>query len=240
MTGFPLSVFSRAAPSALALLAAGTAAAILLESGWADLLSDAAAAAAVTLALTGGAVLAGSAAGTLFGLAGAWMPVAGWPGRWLGAAGPALPGFLLAGLAASAGAGAPVWGIAVLAVPAACQAARLGWRGLALAAGSPGVRTAEGLGLGPQAVMRRHVVPLALGPVGAGLGTTVLAAVTSCAAVETLFRIPGAGALLVDSARRGQAGATLLALGILCAVALLLRAIATLLHGWLDPRARTV
>lgn len=199
---------------------------------------------AVTLLLTLPSLAVGTALGTL---AGAWAAVAprspgGLFGRLLAGAGPLLPGFLLAALATLAvrvGASPTPLGWTALAIPAACQAARLARPAMdrALGPGPEGgaVRMARGLGLDERAVLRHHALPQAVAPVMRGLRAAVLAAMVGAVALESLLDLPGAGALMIDAARAGTASGAVPALVALGGLTALLAALGLAVRDWIDP-----
>ncbi|MDR6772028.1 ABC transporter permease subunit [Azospirillum sp. BE72] len=199
---------------------------------------------AVTLLLTLPSLAVGTALGAL---AGSWAAVAprsagGLIGRFLAGAGPLLPGFLLAAVAAlavRAGASAAPLGWTALAIPAACQAARLSRPAMerALGAGPEGgaVRMARGLGLDERTVLRHHALPQAVAPVMGGLRAAVLAAVVGAVALESLLDLPGAGGLMIDAARAGSAAGSLPVLVALCGLTALLGALGLAVRDWIDP-----
>lgn len=198
----------------------------------------------VTLLLTLPSLAVGTALGTL---AGSWAAVAprsagGLIGRLLAGAGPLLPGFLLAAVAAlavRAGASAAPLGWTALSIPAACQAARLARPAMdrALGVGPEGgaVRMARGLGLDERTVLRHHALPQAVAPVMGGLRAAVLAAMVGAVALESLLDLPGAGALMVDSARAGSAAGAVPVLVALGGLTALLNALGLGVRDWIDP-----
>lgn len=230
-------------PATLLPIAAG--AALAWAVAWAVGLSglDAArgllAATAFTLLLVAPALLLGAGLGAL---AGAWAGLTphsggGWTGRALIAAGPLLPGFLLAALAAlavRAGAAAAPLAWAALALPAACHAARLARPAMSAALTSDALRMAEGLGLDDRTVLRHLALPAALAPVTGGFANAALSALAGATAVESLLDLPGLGALLIDAARVGSLSGSLPAVIALCGLAGLLKALGATLGGWLQ------
>jgi len=223
-----------ALPAALLPVIAGVALAAALgpEPGAATGLL---AALALTLLLVLPALAVGTAVGAM---AGAWaglapQSAAGRTGRLLAAAGPLLPGFLLAAaaaLAVRAGASALPLGWAALALPAACQAARLARPAMenALGMGSTGggaLRMAQGFGLDDRAVLRHHVLPAAAAPALGGFQNAVLAAIAGATALESLLGLPGAGGAMIDAARNGSAAGALPALIALCGLTAFLGAL---------------
>lgn len=232
-----------ALPAALLPVATGMALAAALGADPSGAAFGLLTALAVTLLLILPALAVGTAVGTL---AGAWAGLlprsfAGWFGRLLGALGPLLPGFLLAALAATAvhdGASAAPLGWTALALPAACQAARLSRPAMDRALDGGVVRMVQGFGLDDRAVLRHHALPAAAVPVMGGFRNAVLAAVTGAVALESLLGLPGAGALLIDAARGGSAAA-LPPLVALCGLAAFLTALGAVARDWLDPLAWT-
>lgn len=203
---------------------------------------------AVTLLLTLPSLAVGTALGVL---AGSWAALAprsagGLIGRFLAGAGPLLPGFLLAAVAAlavRAGASAAPLGWTALAIPAACQAARLARPAMERAFGTGpeggAVRMARGLGLDERTVLRHHALPQAVAPVMGGLRAAVLAAMVGSVALESLLDLPGAGALMIDAARAGSAAGALPALVALCGLTVLLGALGLAVRDWIDPANRS-
>ncbi|WP_168220386.1 ABC transporter permease subunit [Azospirillum thermophilum] len=244
------------AATALLPVAAAVAVALAIDPDWAETAVRTASGLLVTAVLAVPALVMGTVLGTLVGLhAGLRRPsAAGFTGLLLGWLAPALPGFLIAaaalalvnelggepggGLAGGAlgGGTALALGWLVLALPAACQAARLAGPAMDAALDSGPVRMAEGFGYGPREILWHHAAPLALAPVAGGLGTAILALLAGAAAVESLFGLPGAGALLVEASRQGETAAGLLAFAMLSGLSALLRAGARGLQRRLDPR----
>lgn len=203
---------------------------------------------AVTALLILPALALGTAAGSL---AGAWAGLAprsaaGRIGRLLAAAGPLLPGFLLAaGVALAVRAGASVAPLAwtALALPAACQAARLARPAMERALGivspdgaSPkggALLMAQGFGLDDRAVLRHHVLPAAVAPALRGFRNAALAALVGAAALESLLDLPGAGGLMIDAARNGSAAGALSALFALCGLSAFLTALGGIAQEWI-------
>jgi peptide/nickel transport system permease protein len=101
------------------------------------------------------------------------------------------------------------------------------------------VRTAWAKGLSRRAVLRRHAVPAAVGPVFTLAGVSVPVLVTNMVLVELTFSIPG----VFQNIRESMADAdfpmiqgTVIAAALLVAVASLVVDVAL---AWLDPRIRT-
>ena len=249
MLSFAARRFTAALPALalFALLAAVTAEAT--GRGWAAALGAMAAALPLTVALTVPALAMGTGIGALLGLSAGLRPrsPAGWAGVLLGGIGPALPAFLLAAVFATLMTDRSftlllAW-TALAAAPAA-QAARAARAALDGALdgtmnGGGAILAARGRGLGDRAVLWHHAVPLGLAPVAGGLRGAVIAVVTAAVAVESLFALPGAGRLFLETMRAGDAGTAVAALAGLCGLTVLLNAAGAVLHGWFDPRFRT-
>jgi len=185
--------------------------------------------------------------GTAVGaLAGAWAglapaTVAGRAGRLLAGAGPLLPGFLLAALAAlavRAGASAAPLAWAALALPAACQAAKLARPAMGRALDGGALLMAQGFGLDDHAVLRNHILPAAVDPALGGFRNAVLAALAGTVALESLLDLPGAGAAMIDAARNGRTADALPILLALCGLAVFLTALGAAARDWIDRTAR--
>lgn len=253
MLSFAARRFTAALPALalFALLAAVTAEAT--GRGWAAALGAIAAALPLTVALTVPAVAMGSGIGALLGLSAGLRPrsPAGWAGVLLGGIGPALPAFLLAAVFAALMTDRSftlVLAWTALAAAPAAQAARVARAALDGALdgtmsgttnGGGAILAARGRGLGDRAVLWHHAVPLGLAPVAGGLRGAVTAVVAGAVAVESLFALPGAGRLFLETMRDGDAGTAVAALAGLCGLAVLLNAAGAVLHGWFDPRFRT-
>jgi len=100
------------------------------------------------------------------------------------------------------------------------------------------VRTAYGKGLTPRAVMRRHAVPAASGPVISLVGVTMGTVITNAILLEQTFSIPGIFSLMTRAL--GQVDLPVIE-GVAIAGALLVVAsnlLADVVHAWLDPRVR--
>jgi len=100
------------------------------------------------------------------------------------------------------------------------------------------VRTARSKGLGPARVVLKHAVRNALIPVVTLLGLNLGAILVSAVVVETIFGIPGVGALMVSAIFKRDY--TLVQGGVLLTVTLffLVNLIVDVLYRALDPRIR--
>ena len=101
----------------------------------------------------------------------------------------------------------------------------------------PYVRTARAKGLGPAAVLLRHVLPNALRPLVSLLGLSLPALIAGSVAVESVFSYPGLGWLLWRSALAHDYP-VLIGIVLLTGVATIVGNLAAeLVNTWLDPRA---
>ncbi|GAA1922430.1 ABC transporter permease [Arthrobacter gandavensis] len=119
---------------------------------------------------------------------------------------------------------------------------QLPWLALSLRAStrealaSDAVRGALLRGLSERTVVRRHVMPAALAPFIAVLGTRLPEVIVGAVLVETVFSWPGLAAAVVSSAQALDF-ALLAALTVLTTAAVLAGSlIADLLYVWIDPR----
>lgn len=119
---------------------------------------------------------------------------------------------------------------------------QLPWLALSLRAStrealaSDAVRGARLRGLSERTVVRRHVMPAALAPFIAVLGTRLPEVIVGAVLVETVFSWPGLAAAVVSSAQALDF-ALLAALTVLTTAAVLAGSlIADLLYVWIDPR----
>lgn len=152
----------------------------------------------------------------IFGLSLDWFPITGTR--------EGLVSYILPGLA--------------LAAVSAGMAARLVRGELVDAMGSDYVRTATAKGLPHRRVVLRHGLRNSLIPVVTFLGADLATLLSGTMIIETVFNIPGLGALIVDSIK-GQEGTVVVGvvtLFLLFFVAINL--IVDLLYALLDPRIR--
>ena len=119
---------------------------------------------------------------------------------------------------------------------------QLPWLALSLRAStrealaSDAVRGALLRGLSERTVVRRHVMPAALAPFIAVLGTRLPEVIVGAVLVETVFSWPGLAAAVVSSAQALDF-ALLAALTVLTTAAVLAGSlVADLLYVWIDPR----
>ena len=100
------------------------------------------------------------------------------------------------------------------------------------------VRTGRAKGLDDWAVVRRHVVPNALGPIVTMVAMDAALLFGSAVFVERVFNLPGLGTLLTTSLRRHDLPVILGVTLVISLTILVLTLIADLLYGALDPRVR--
>lgn len=194
----------------------------------------------VTLGLLAGAAALALPFGLTLGLAAADLRRA-WPGTALtigSVLALSVPPLALATWLMLVGSGTAPWAVAALALPAAAMIARLTRTQVMEVLGRDFIRTAQAKGLGRVAVLLRHALPNALVPLAAAVGSVAGTVLTTTAAVETVFALPGIGRLTVQAVLARDhtvAGAAVLVF-VLLQVAISLTA--ELLIGLADPRLR--
>ncbi len=194
----------------------------------------------VTLGLLAGAAALALPFGLALGLAAADDRRA-WPGTALtigSVLALSVPPLALATWLMLAGSGTAPWAVAALALPAAALIARLTRTQVMDVLGRDFIRTAQAKGLGRAAVLLRHALPNALVPLTAAIGSVAGTILTTTAAVETVFALPGIGRLTVQAvlARDHPVAAAAVLVFVLAQVAISLTA--ELLIGLADPRLR--
>lgn len=106
------------------------------------------------------------------------------------------------------------------------------------AAGMDHVRTAHAKGLTDDIVRRRHILRNALLPLVTIIALQLPLLVAGAVFVETIFRYPGVGLLMVE-ATRNREYAVVMAITLLTATAIILsNLLADVLYGVIDPRIR--
>ncbi len=100
------------------------------------------------------------------------------------------------------------------------------------------VRTAWAKGLAARVVVLRHILRNALIPVITLVALDIPAIFTGALVTEQIFRVPGIGALLVDSIFRSDTPVVLAITVIYALLIVMFNLIADLLYGVLDPRVR--
>ena len=194
----------------------------------------------VTLGLLAGAAALALPAGLALGLAAAGGRRS-WPGTALtigSVLALSVPPLALATWLMLAGSGTAPWAVAALALPATAMVARLTQTQVTDVLGRDFIRTAQAKGLGRAAVLMRHALPNVLVPLTAAIGSVTGTILTTTAAVEAVFALPGIGRLTVQAVLARDhpvAGAAVLVF-VLMQVAVSLTA--ELLIGLADPRLR--
>ncbi|MGC9503293.1 ABC transporter permease [Baaleninema sp.] len=100
------------------------------------------------------------------------------------------------------------------------------------------VRTAYAKGLSAFAVVKRHVLRNALIPVVTLVALDIPAVFAGALVTEQVFRVPGIGALLIESIYRNDTPVIMAITFIYAILIVAFNLIADLLYGWLDPRVR--
>lgn len=126
--------------------------------------------------------------------------------------------------------------VIALALPQIAFITRLTRGSMLEVLGSDYIRTARAQGLRTQSIIRHHALKPALLPVVSYLGPAIAGVLTGAVVVETIFGIPGLGALFVKS---GLNRDYTLVLGIVVfygVLIIVLNALVDLLYRFLDPR----
>jgi oligopeptide transport system permease protein len=126
--------------------------------------------------------------------------------------------------------------VIALALPQIAFITRLTRGSMLEVLGSDYIRTARAQGLRTRTIIRHHALKPALLPVVSYLGPAIAGVLTGAVVVETIFGIPGLGALFVKS---GLNRDYTLVLGIVVfygVLIILLNALVDLLYRFLDPR----
>ncbi|MGP1373498.1 MAG: ABC transporter permease [Almyronema sp.] len=100
------------------------------------------------------------------------------------------------------------------------------------------VQTAYAKGLSAFRVINLHVLRNALIPVVTLVALDVPTIFTGSLVTEQVFRVPGIGALLVESIYRGDTPVVMAIAFIYAILVVIFNLVADLLYGWLDPRVR--
>jgi peptide/nickel transport system permease protein len=100
------------------------------------------------------------------------------------------------------------------------------------------VRTAYAKGLSSFAVLKNHILRNAMIPVVTLVALDVPAIFTGALVTEQVFRVPGIGALLVESIYRSDTPVVMAIAFIYAILIVIFNLIADLSYGWLDPRIR--
>ncbi|MBT9311145.1 ABC transporter permease [Leptothoe kymatousa] len=100
------------------------------------------------------------------------------------------------------------------------------------------VRTARAKGLSRARILGIHVLRNASIPVVTLLALDIPSLFTGSLVLEQVFRIPGMGALLIDSIYRSDTPVVMAVSFIYAVLVVLFNLVADVLYGWLDPRVR--
>lgn len=100
------------------------------------------------------------------------------------------------------------------------------------------VRTAYAKGLSSFAVLKKHILRNAMIPVVTLVALDVPAIFTGALVTEQVFRVPGIGALLVDSIKSSDTPVVMAITFIYAILIVVFNVVADLTYGFLDPRVR--
>ncbi|EKV03784.1 ABC-type dipeptide/oligopeptide/nickel transport system, permease component [Leptolyngbya sp. PCC 7375] len=100
------------------------------------------------------------------------------------------------------------------------------------------VRTARAKGLARARILGVHILRNASIPVVTLLALDIPSLFTGSLVLEQVFRIPGMGALLIDSINRSDTPVVMGVSFIYAVLVVVFNLIADVLYGWLDPRVR--
>ncbi len=100
------------------------------------------------------------------------------------------------------------------------------------------VRTARAKGLSRSRILGVHILRNASIPVVTLLALDIPSLFTGSLVLEQVFRIPGMGALLIDSINRSDTPVVMAVSFIYAVLVVIFNLVADVLYGWLDPRVR--
>ncbi len=100
------------------------------------------------------------------------------------------------------------------------------------------VRTAQAKGLNNFAIFKNHIIRNALIPVVTLIALDIPTIFTGALVTEQIFRVPGIGALLIDSIQRSDTPVVMAITFIYGILIVTFNLIADLTYGFLDPRVR--
>ena len=186
--------------------------AAMKKDTWTDRLSMVGALLAISLpSFISGPMLVG-----VFALWLGWFPVGGW-GSWTSMLLPSL----------------------CLALPYTAYIARLMRNSMLEVLHADFVRTARAKGLSPLQVGGKHALKVALLPVVTFMGPLAAQLLTGSIVVESIFAIPGAGSLFVNSIQNRDGFLLCGVVIIYCTLLVSFNLVVDLVYAWLDPRIRT-
>jgi len=145
-----------------------------------------------------------------------WFPVGGWGGGWRTVFLPAL----------------------CLAAPYTAYIARLMRNSMLEVLGADYIRTAKAKGLSPWSVGGKHALKVALLPVVTFLGPLAAHLLTGSIIVESIFSIPGAGSIFVNSIQNRDGFLLCGVVIVYCTLLVLFNLLVDLLYCLLDPRIK--
>ena len=152
-----------------------------------------------------------------------WLPAGGFAG-WQDGAGPALRSLALPALA--------------LALTEAAILARITRSAVLEVLGEDYVRTARAKGLGPRAIMRRHVLRNALIPIATIMGLQFAFLLGGAVIVENVFTLPGLGRLMLQAIFQRDVVVVKDVVLLLAGMVVLVNFLVDLLCVLIDPRPR--
>jgi peptide/nickel transport system permease protein len=100
------------------------------------------------------------------------------------------------------------------------------------------IRTARAKGLRNSVVMNRHALKNAILPVVTLIGLEIIALFGGIVIIETVFRIPGIGRLLVESIFNRDYSTVQALVFIFAGVVVVVNIVVDLLYAWIDPRIK--
>lgn len=100
------------------------------------------------------------------------------------------------------------------------------------------VRTARAKGLARSRILGVHILRNASIPVVTLIALDIPSLFTGSLVLEQVFRIPGMGALLIDSINRSDTPVVMAVSFIYAVLVVMFNLMADVLYGWLDPRVR--
>lgn len=125
-----------------------------------------------------------------------------------------------------------------LAAPYAAYIARLMRTSMLEVLGADFIRTARAKGLSPSGVGGRHALRVALLPVITFLGPLAAHLLTGSIIVESVFSIPGAGSIFVNSIQNRDVFLLIGVVVIYCSLLVLFNLIIDILYTFIDPRIK--
>ena len=100
------------------------------------------------------------------------------------------------------------------------------------------IRTARAKGLRNSVVMNRHGLKNAILPVITLIGLEVIALFGGIVIIETVFRIPGIGRLLVESIFNRDYSTVQALVFIFAGVVVVVNILVDMIYAWIDPRIK--